>query len=287
MTTATRPRVAELPSISAADFDADSSGRSRIETKYLTDAEFAEGLPGLLPAGSRVLEVEGRTRFAFHTVYFDTPKLLSYRTSTLDINPRFLVRTRANIDTGQAVLEVEVWGDRGLIERAASTRGLDQLEHLSASDMRFINAVLRRGKVDPRLARNLSPYLAAGYRRSTYVTPAMFGSTVTTVDTDLYWEQLRPEEPGGELAVEQRPECAFVEVSNHFVANSVNHLMWRYGMNPQPLSKYGVGTTLLDPRLPNRRWHRGLRAVLDLAGSGGTGNVGFRNELRESSLAAS
>ena len=251
-----------LPPIGLADLNSIASLQARVDTKYLVGADTVEDLPSLLPPGSRILQIGELQRFAYHSVYFDTPRLGCYQASATERRKRFKVRTRAYLDSEQAFLEVKVRGSRGITEKARIPHDFDRLDQLDKKDIQFIESVLRRAQIDHTVARTLSPSIATGFQRSTYVSPGYFCPTRTTVDTGLYWEQLREDAYNEAHSMIFRPMAGIIETKSRFVSNSVNHLLWDQGIRPQPISKYCTGAALLDPRLPANRWHRSLQALV-------------------------
>lgn len=250
----TRPALA---TIGLEELNQGAALQSRVDTKYLVGAAFAANLPGVLPAGSRILQIGGLSQFAYQSVYFDTPDLLTYRQSATKRRRRFKVRTRAYLDSHQTFLEVKVRGPRGITEKARVLHDFDRLRHLSREDREFIASVLAHAGIEPAPVADLSPYLLTAYRRTTYVSPGRMGPTRTTVDTDLTWAQLR-----GEVRAQAfRPTLAVVETKSRFASNPVGHALWRSGVRPGRFSKYCTGAAFLDSSLPANKWQRGLAAL--------------------------
>ncbi|NMD46344.1 MAG: VTC domain-containing protein, partial [Propionibacterium sp.] len=104
--------IDHLPALSLPELLADAELLTRVDRKYLLRAPQASALLGGPDPRTRVLAIDGRRRFHYESVYFDTPGLLSYRQSAHGRRRRFKVRTRSYLDSGQAFLEVKVRGDR-------------------------------------------------------------------------------------------------------------------------------------------------------------------------------
>jgi hypothetical protein len=86
--------VAGLPAATLAEVIERSALQARVDHKYLVPLERFAELAARLPDGYAVLEI-GRLRgFAYESVYFDTPDLLTYRQHLQGRRRRYKVRTR-------------------------------------------------------------------------------------------------------------------------------------------------------------------------------------------------
>ena len=113
MTVATPVSVDTLPPVTLSELDRRASLLTRVERKYvLTSGDLSSVLTGL-PIDARVLEIDNRRRFRYHSVYFDTPNLECYLAATYRRRRRFKVRVRGYLDTGLRFLEVKTRGRRG------------------------------------------------------------------------------------------------------------------------------------------------------------------------------
>ena len=88
--------------------------QTRMDRKYIVDADYAASVLAELPAEASVLEIEGQREFAYDSVYFDTPNLVSYYAAATDRPDRFKVRTRSYLDTNTCFLEVKTEGERAM-----------------------------------------------------------------------------------------------------------------------------------------------------------------------------
>ena len=86
---------------------------TRVDRKYLlTTAEAEVVLAAVAALHPLVLDIDGTREFAYESVYFDTPDLLSYRLAAHDRRRRFKLRTRGYLDTDGAFLELKTRGSR-------------------------------------------------------------------------------------------------------------------------------------------------------------------------------
>jgi hypothetical protein len=104
--------VAALPAASLAEVLERSALQARIDRKYLVPIERLAELAARLPATWAVLEIDGLRGFAYESVYFDTPDLLTYRQHLQGRRRRYKVRTRTYLDSGDCMFEVKLKGRR-------------------------------------------------------------------------------------------------------------------------------------------------------------------------------
>jgi hypothetical protein len=102
--------VAGLPAVSLAEVVERSALQARIEHKYLVPLERFAELAARLSDTHAVLEIDQLRGFAYESVYFDTPDLLTYRQHLQGRRRRYKVRTRAYLDSGDCRFEVKLKG---------------------------------------------------------------------------------------------------------------------------------------------------------------------------------
>jgi VTC domain len=104
--------VAGLPAAGLAEVLERAALQARTDRKYLVPVERFAELVSRLPDRYAVLEI-GRLRgFAYESVYFDTPDLLTYRQHLQGRRRRYKVRTRTYLDSGDCMFEVKLKGRR-------------------------------------------------------------------------------------------------------------------------------------------------------------------------------
>lgn len=79
-----------------------------------------------------------------------------------------------------------------------------------------------------------------------------------TVDTDLTVSQ-----PGG--ASRTIPDLIILETKSDAQDRRVDRALWRLGIRPQSVSKFAIGSALLDPALPSNKWSRTMNRHFDVA----------------------
>ena len=141
------PRLRELldhlPAIELGDLESAAALLTRRDRKYVVPAETAEHLVAALDGRCRVLEIEGRRRFRYESVYFDTPGRASYLGAARRRPRRYKVRTRAYLDTGHCALEIKTRGAHGQTIKQQHDHQIDRRDRLDA-EAREIVAVPAR-----------------------------------------------------------------------------------------------------------------------------------------------
>ncbi|MFT3970164.1 MAG: polyphosphate polymerase domain-containing protein [Micropruina sp.] len=241
--------IDRLPTLSLPELLAEAELLTRFDRKYLLRAPQASALLGGLDPRTRVLAIDGRSRFNYQSVYFDTPGLVSYRQSVHGRRRRFKVRTRSYLDSGQAFLEVKVRGDREVTVKERIVHDSAGPDELTGPGRRYAEESLDRHGLDGSVAGDLTPSLVTRYRRATLVPPEP--DVRVTVDTDLTWIE-------GHNAL-SLPGLVVIETKSGPHPSGVDRRLWRSGHRPVSISKYGTGLAALRTDLPDNKWARILR----------------------------
>ncbi len=221
---------------------------TRVDRKYVLSSADAQMLAATMPATTRVLEIGGRRRFGYQSLYFDTARLEAYRRTAQRRRRRFKVRTRS-YDTGADFLEVKTRQLAATVKERipyhAPGLALDAAGHAYAHQR------LAAAGID--LQTELLATLWTSYRRSTLLLPSE--SARVTLDTDLRWTA---PVVAATLALQ---DLTIVETKSGSQASSADRLLWSLGYRPVSISKYGTGLAALYPELPRNRWHRLLGSI--------------------------
>lgn len=228
---------------------------TRIDRKYVVPRGDLDQVLAALDPATRVLEIGGRRAFAYESVYFDTPDLLSFRMAAQPRRRRFKVRTRSYLDSGAAYLELKTRGARGATVKEREEYELALRRELTPDARAEVGGALESIGIAPDRALDLGATLTTRYRRTTLLAPG--SAARATVDTSLSWTQ--PDGTGFAL-----PRVAIVETKSTASASAVDRLLWRAGHRPSTVSKYATGLAALHPELPRNRWARLLRGPLSL-----------------------
>ncbi|MCC3765915.1 polyphosphate polymerase domain-containing protein [Glycomyces sp. TRM65418] len=220
--------------------------QTRVDRKYLVSQEELAALAKDMGGELAVLEIQGVRRFAYESVYFDTPALSSYLGTARSRRRRFKVRTRTYLDSGQCMLEIKTRAGVATVKQRFDYAAVDRHRLTDEGRWRIEGTVQV-----PEGAAALEPVLVTRYRRVTALhVPS--GARLTC-DTELRFEDFT----GREGAIS--PELAVVEVKSAGRSGPVDRRLWRAGYRPCPISKYGTGMAFLRPELPANKWNRTLR----------------------------
>ncbi|MDR1266308.1 MAG: VTC domain-containing protein [Propionibacteriaceae bacterium] len=142
-------RIGRLAAVDLAELTARAELMARRDRKYLLP-ESALGLVwDGLSADARVLEIDGRRRFDYHSVYYDTPELEAFFLTVGRRRRRYKLRTRQHGPQAPIMVEVKTRGPRGLTvkdrigyyDRPWSADGAAEVAHGAASDKTAIPPV--------------------------------------------------------------------------------------------------------------------------------------------------
>jgi hypothetical protein len=221
---------------------------TRLDRKYLLPAAELPGVLAALPPGVRILEIDGRRRFAYRSAYFDTPALDSYLATARRRRRRFKLRVRSYLDSGEDFLEVKTRGARGVTvkQRLPYAGASDRLAAPAQDDARRM--LTAAGVPPPGTGFELA--LITTYQRTTLFLED--SATRLTIDRDLAWRL-----PGGPAL--RLPRRVIVETKSAHAAAPPDRLLRSLAHRPSPVSKYATGLAALRPDLPANRWHLVLR----------------------------
>lgn len=248
MTTTTDLATLEtLDAIGLDELTARAALLTRRDRKYLLPAAALDALLVDLEPGTRVLEIGGRRRFGYESVYFDTRDLASYLSAAHARRRRFKVRTRTYLDTDDCFVEVKTRGPRGATVKTRTPYDAGARTTLTTDGWVFACRALGDADV-PSPCGAFAPALVSRFERVTLHLPRC--EARATVDTGLTWSS-----PGGP---DERtlPGLVVVETKTGSTPSSLDRLLWRAGHRPVRLSKYGTGMAALHPDLPAARWRR-------------------------------
>lgn len=246
--------AASLPGIDLGTMAERAALMTRTDRKYLVPATVAARVLQDLADDLHVLDIDRQRTFAYRSLYYDTPDLLSYRTAATRRRRRFKVRRREYVDAGTSFLEVKTRTGRGdtekVREEAASLTGGSSLlsagDPLSAEDAAYVAARLEDAGVALPEA-DLFPALETTYRRTTLLVGSE-GSRVT-LDESLIWR-------GTDLQPYLLDDLVVLETKTAGAPGAVDRRLWRSHHRPQRISKFATGMALLHPGLSANRWHR-------------------------------
>ena len=241
-------RLAAIPAIAPSELALVTLGKPAVNT-YVVAPSVVDGLIAAVAEGMRALDVDGLRSVHYESVYYDRSDLALYLDAARGRRRRFKVRTRCSPSDAVEMLEVR--------QNAASGEGVtrrervhgDDRRRLAADELRFIDQTVGRAGV----SEGLMPTLSTRYRRSTLVDPA--NRIVLTLDENLVCTA----SSGRHFTL----AAGIVEIMSRQGSTVADRWLWRRGIRPERLSKYGVGLAVLHPHLPSNKWHRTITRYFD------------------------
>ena len=228
--------------ISLAELNAQAALQTRADNKYIISADlFAQFAAGLVPT-HRVLDIKGRRAFAYDTLYFDTPDMVSYWSYLQGRRRRFKARSRHYLDSSLCVFELKLKGGRGETIKHKINYTQDDLASITPAAADFIRTCLHEG-YGLALAQPLVPSVLTHYHRVTFA--ATNSVERITCDFDLSFAT------DGEWKGKIRAGHVLIETKSERGRSDTDHLLWRLGARPTDGSKYCLGVSLARPDLRN------------------------------------
>jgi hypothetical protein len=224
--------------------------QTRVDSKYLLTPEaYGRFRDRLSQNGDwRCLEIDGRRRFAYESIYFDTPDLLTFRQHRQGRRRRFKVRSRTYADSGACAFEVKLKGARAdTVKERIEYRAADAAR-LTPEAADFLASTLGLAYGMP-VPLGIGPRLRTDYRRHTLVDPR--AATRITCD-----EELRFMSATGSVATRR---ICLVEVKSTRAGGPVDRMLWQSGARPVSVSKYCLAAAALFPWAGVGPWARAFR----------------------------
>lgn len=239
--------IATLPPIDLAGINAKAALQKRIDTKFIIQPETMMRLLDHFDGQLEVLTIDQRRAFTYDSVYFDTPRLRTFRAHLQGRRRRFKVRTRSYVDSNFTVLEVKTKGLRGRTEKLRINHDADAAT-LDDTALDFITETLSNYEVDHagELAENLRPQLRTGYRRVTLV--GKYRPFRLTLDATLALAD-------NHHATHTLADRVLVEAKTADDRDPVISALHHMGVREVKMSKYCAGISLLKPDIPHAPWN--------------------------------
>ena len=247
--------LSHLAPVTLATLTTEASLLTRLDRKYLLPTNDAAALLGAVDPRTRVLEQEGARSFAYESVYFDTADRVSYHLAARSRRRRFKLRSRSYVGTETAFLEMKTRGGRGVTVKERIDYDTENCDRLTAEGREYSADALAGIGLDLGLVASLGPALTTRYQRSTLLAP---DGTRATIDTSLAWIDA----DGRTLEL---PGWVIVESKTAGPPSAIDRSLWRAGIRPEGISKFGTGTAALHPELSSNKWSRLLRGPFSSA----------------------
>ncbi len=158
--------IAELEAVSLEELDERAGMRRRVDTKYVVPVEVAGEIVARLGDDYRALDIDGRRRFTYESVYFDTPELRCFVDHVEGRRPRFKVRSRVYRETGACSFELKVRRpDEQTVKRQLDYEHADH-GRITPAAWSFLEEALGE-LADEEPPADLAPTLSTRYERLT------------------------------------------------------------------------------------------------------------------------
>ncbi len=228
--------MSELEPISLEQLDEQAKLRRRVDAKYVVPDEAAAAAVRNLAEHYCALEIDGRRRFTYESVYFDTPELRCFADHVEGRRPRFKVRTRYYRETGACFVEIKV--KRADDETVKRQQPYDHADHgtITAEARRFVKETLSEltGEGAPA---DLAPTLVTTYERLTL--SARKGGERATLDLAVGLRSMDGR------SIELRDGVVLVETKTDDGESRLDDELRGAGCEPVSISKYRLGIGLL------------------------------------------
>lgn len=248
--------VQRLDPVSLEELDERASLRRRVDRKYLLPRTAFEGVLDDARSPYEVLEIEGRRRFRYESVYFDTPDLRCFHEHVEGAAPRFKARSRLYKETQACFLEAKVKTPEGRTVKRQLETDADEHGELTDDKLDFLTSGLESCGIDPpeRLERSLT----TRFRRITLAATSV--PERLTVDLDV--ELLLPDGRAARI----REDIALIETKGESGEGAFNAALERAGFEAVSLSKYRTGIALLAAPDPGHPLGADLERVFEANG---------------------
>ena len=241
--------VSTRSAVSLGEVVEEAAQLTRVDRKYLVDADTLAVVLDRLPPSYRVLTIAGRRDTSYLSTYFDTADLASCRAHVQGRRRRWKARSRLYVEDGLCRIEVKSKDGRGVTAKSVSASDTSSYGLLGAPEAAFVAACLaqRRLVADVRVLR---PTAEVGYRRTT-----LADTTVDRCRVTLDW-QVRCTLDGREVWLDD--DYVLVETKGGLRPSAADRVLGSLGVRPRSFSKYVAAASLLRPDLPDndvRRLH--------------------------------
>jgi hypothetical protein len=243
--------IAGLDPISLEELDEQAKLRRRVDNKYVVPDAVAAATVAGLSDGYRTLEIEGRRRFTYESVYFDTPDLRCFTDHVEGGRPRFKIRSRYYRETKACFIEIKV--KRADDETVKRQQPYDPADHgrITEEGRRFLEDSLAE-LAGESLPADLAPTLSTTYRRLTL--SAREGTERVTLDLAVELRSMDGRE------VELRDGVVLVETKTGEGESRLDDELRSAGCEAISMSKYRLGVGLLVADDPEAAHTQALRA---------------------------
>jgi hypothetical protein len=226
---------------------------SRYDTKFIFHQSRLDSLLDYLSKGYRILEIGGRRRFSYETLYYDTDDFFFYHQHHNRTYGRYKVRCRRYVESGQCFFEVKFKNNkRKTIKSRLPLKEKRIHREISESSKEFARSHILLNDVD--IMEKIKPKLTVNYSRMTFANATT--EDRFTIDTGLaYSGRISPGRRLNGLVIAEHKKERFSPNAPLF-----QHLK---GMDIHPVSfsKYCMGIALTEENIKHNRFKKKILAL--------------------------
>jgi hypothetical protein len=206
---------------------------NRLDTKYVFHISQLTPILSQVTNDYSVLEIFNKRIFRYHSIYFDTPAFDLYYYHHRGKSNRYKIRTRQYADTGDCFLEIKFKTPQGrtLKERTS----IPSIGEICDKGKDFAG---ERTHID---VESLVPSLNVDFNRITLVSKT--GIERITIDIGLHLHNNSKSQDFPNVIILEAKH----EKGNH--TSSLLSLLKQNNIRPYSISKYSIGTALLNDRV--------------------------------------
>jgi hypothetical protein len=231
-----RELLERVSAVSLDELNERAALQRRTDNTYLVPVSALERLIDELGATHEILEIDGDRLFEYESTYFDTPAVRCFDDHVRDRRPRFKVRTRCYVATGDCFFEVKVKREDGETVKRNIEHDPERRAEMGRPAHALIGEVLADCGVQVP-DEPLEPRFVTRFHRATVV--AADQPERTTLDFGVRLEAMG----GGAVELDER--FAIVEAKTSSGDGEWDRALRALGVEPVSLSKYRLGMGLL------------------------------------------
>lgn len=238
--------LASLKVTDRADLSTEFNLQTRTDRKYLISKRQLENIIKLTESDFSVVSDSGKLISQYESVYFDTPDLELHKLAAVGRRRRFKLRTRTYVESEITFLELKVRNSRSQTNKIRLDIPFEQRYSDPDAYQLWIENELATHDISGPTAYASS--LSVSFHRSTLVS--LTEASRVTIDTALKFN---------DISAFNSPNWIILETKSAGQPSHLDRTLWRAGIRPGKVSKYGVGIALLNPATPRNKWNRTIR----------------------------
>ena len=227
----------------------DSLAEQRFETKFFFHDENLNEVLSILQDEFSLITIHNLEKQRYHSLYLDTKDYINFQHHHNKSRPRYKVRYRTYVDSGDRFLEVKCKNNKSKTLKYRLPLVTNENEN-SESRNTFIK---KHVPFDPEL---LQHGLITEYDRYSLISKER--NARITIDTNLKVEKRNRSKTLNNLVVLE------MKYNKDFNSNRWVHLLSKLNIHHENFSKYCVGLSLLNSELKQNNFKMKLKKINDI-----------------------